>query len=425
MAGAGDIANLLGMVNTGVKAVATTALSSLTQIGDSVNAFTRKFVEAFRPDVVKRFDLVTKDLLGTIGEALVPVMERGGVVVRQLADLLNGVFRAIRPLIDRGFAVLDPLLATLATTVQKLASVMVGAMLPVYEQLIQYAERMAPVWAELIPLFARVGGAIIQFQAAFAAALMPVVVALVPIVKALADALAGLIPVLLIPFKAFAAVVGPLVKLALLPLTTGLTLAGKVVQPLAALLKGLGEAFGELAGEVAALAGDLLGAFVDVLAELAGVVLSLLDPVKDFVLLLANGLVTGLKAVVTGIKGLIASVREFLGLVKEGTGVDGDSRGKGARGVNFGSADSAWQNVVTATYGMGRQDEAKQATIKSASHLEVVGNWFRDNGPMLAKAAQKLAETAGSTESKTGKALSEAGGNFMADLARSMVLQRR
>jgi phage-related protein len=414
--GGPSVGALMGELRAGVRSVATVAATAVTQLVGRIRQFTAGFVSAFRPDVVQRFDRAARDLYGTIGEALVPVMERGTRVVRGLGDTLNGVYQAVRPLIDQGFAILDPLMKSLGETVSKLVGVTLDAWLPSQQQMLEVVNQLAPILGDVVSLVAQVAGGFAQFQASVAGALVPVLAAAVPLVKTVATVLAGVVPLLLTPFRVLAATVGPLVRVVFGPLMASMQVLGAVLQPVAAVVRAIGEAFGEVIGEVASLVGDVLNLLVGVLGEMLSVVGELLQPIKDFIGLLASGLVLAIKQVVVWVKQFVGVIRDMLGLPRAsgGGGVGGSSVGKGNASVSFTDSTEAWKKVVAATYGMGRGEKekpAEAAAVKSEGHLKAIAAFIgRIGQPFEAwlRAAVQAGQNVADGASKGGRIASDA-----------------
>lgn len=378
-----DLMDLAKRVKAGVVSVATTAVGSVTALAGQINQFARRFVEAFRPDVMLRFDRATKDLLATVGEGMVPVVELAIVATRLLGDTLNGVYEAVRPLIDQGIAILGPLLEQLTGFWRDLYGELIGNIVPVLQELLAV---FGEYWADVIPVMIQAGMALASAQSDLVTGLldglMPAVKALLPLFKLLADVFAGLVPMIVMPIKMLATVVGPLIQLALTPLTVALKVATAVAQPLVAVFTAIAGAVSGVMNELSSLVNELLAAFADIVSELVDVVGELLRPVKDFVDMLVNEFVNAIKGVAKFVTTLIKTFRDFLGLAKPAADLNGSSFGKGASNPQFTSAEAAWRQIVEATAGMGRGTEEKPEE-RSASALEQIAAWLEQNGPAI------------------------------------------
>lgn len=380
MAKPNEVAQLLTQVQAGVKSVATTALQSVTEITRQVNSFTRQFVEAFRPDVVMRFDRAARDLLATIGQGMVPVMEAGERVVRLLADTMDGLYKTVRPLIDGGFALLRPALEQVAIAVRELGGGVIGEMLPMVRQLAEvfkvYAAELLPV---MLSAFKQLAPAVISVYALVISGLIPAIKAISPLLATVGKLSGSLLPILLMPFKLLAAVAGPFIQMALLPLTTGLRLLNVVLSPVVTVLTAVLDAFNSIYDAVSELVGEILSSLLNSVQELMSAVGDLLKPVADLGRLLLNGLVTAIRTATAAIIGIINSLREFLGIKKADVNLKGNSVGKATSQATFTSAEDSWRRVVEATASMGRGTEQKKPEERSASALEKIWGWIDTN----------------------------------------------
>lgn len=401
------ILDMVGKLKRGVAAATATATGAIGSMVATVTQTLGQFVSAFRPDVIQRFQLVVRDVMASVGEALLPTMQAVIPMFRWLGDTLNGIYRNVRPLIAQGLALLAPLVETVGGAIRQLVGVSLAAWMPVQEAMLAVFQQLVGPLGAVVGLVAQVGGAIIQFQAAIAGALVPVFTALVPLVKVVADVLGGFIPIVLLPFRALAAVVGPLVQMVLLPLTTTAKVLGAILQPWATVVKELGSAIGEVAGEITSLVGDVLGALVGMVQELIDAVGELLKPLRDLAMGLARWLVDAIRAVVSAIQDMVNWARELVGLSKitDMKDVKGDSFGKAANSPSFTSPEEMWKSVMKSTFGGGRPDPVAANTAET----NVLLKWLPGE---LAKEVEKTTRNRQSGNSDSGV--------FMADPARRL-----
>lgn len=383
--GTPDIAGLLAQVKAGVQGVTTAALAGLTVVTKEVNAFARSFVEAFRPDVVKRFDIASRDLLAVVGEGLVPAMELGTLVVREFADILNGLYKATRDITEGGFGLLRELFDQLKPVVMEFVTTVASAWIPIQKQLLALVTQLAPVFVSLVSAVAPAVATILEMQAAIGGALVGALAAVVPVVKVVADILGGLLPIIVMPFKMLAAVVGPLVQVALWPLTQAMKLLSAVMGPSAAVFEAFGQAIGEVGGAIGDLVKDALKAFMTIVGDLFNAFSDLFDPMREFIRAVVEDLVQGITDAVKWLMGIIKQLRELLGLpTKDPAELEGDSKGKAAKGVRFGSPDDMWRAVVQATAGAGRAEPVKDIKKDVGDMKKIMGD--------MAKSMEKVAE---------------------------------
>lgn len=398
--GVPDIAGLLAQVKAGVQGVTTAALAGLTVVTKEVNAFARSFVEAFRPDVVKRFDLAARDLTATIGEILVPVMQIATVVIREMGSVLNGLSAATKGIRDEGFALLLGVLKSVGGVVMDLVNATAADFIPIQKAVLKVVKDLAPVFAQLFAAVAPVVGAVMEFQAAIFTGLMPALAAVGSIVKVAGDLIGGLLPIVIMPFKMLAAVIGPIVQVALLPLTAAMQLLSAVMQPFASVFKAFGQAIDDVSTAVGDLVKDSLNAFMTIVGDLFKAFSDLFEPMREFVRTIVQNLIQGIADAVRWIVGVIKQLRELLGLpTQEVDDMNKDNTGKAARGVNFGSPDEMWRAVVKATAGAGRSEpvdnirkdvsDLKKTMGDMAKNMEKVAN---NTTPRATGADPKMAD---------------------------------
>lgn len=340
-----DVVALLAQVRAGVTGIATTALGAVTQLTKEVNSLTRSFVEAIRPDVVQRFDLASRDLTAVVGQFLTPVMERATVVIRLMGDQLDGIYRTMKGVISGGFALFDQMLKDFTPVVKELVAVWANEWVGVYQDVLKLAKELAPVFKQVLDALTPVVKTFIQLGGENVRSSLAVLSALTPGVAGIAKAVAGLLSVVTVPLR----VMGEAVQL-----------VAKAAAPLAALFGEVQSVLGELWGELAELGGDLLSALVDLVKELARAVFTLLDPLKDVVLLLAQGLVGAIRQVVEWVRWAINAFREVIGLPRKqfekAPGLDGNSTGKAVQRAEFLSPDDLYRKVALSTASLGRTD---------------------------------------------------------------------
>jgi phage-related protein len=420
--GGPDIAAVMGQLRSGVAGVAAVAAKAVTDLVGLIRSSFAGFVGAFRPDVVQRFDRVAKDLYATIGEALVPVMLRCIDIVRWMGDTFNGLYRIARPLVDGALSAVVPLFQQMGEAINQYLGVAATAFLPILQQLVAVTAQLAPLWGQNIQAITEVAATVVEFQSAIAGALLPVLSAVVPLVKVVADVVSGLLPIVLMPFKILAAVVGPLVQAILLPFTTSLQILGAILQPFAAVIRIVGESFGEIQDEVMSLVGDALTAFMAIVNKLRDAFGELFEPVRDFVSMLVGEVVAAFKQVVQWVRDAVNQIRDALGLPrKDGLKVDGNSVGKGAVGASFGSPEDMWKKVAQTTMGMSRGEKLQQ---QQANDVSSIKEMVRALPVAIGSAVAAAIRGGGQVGATAAAGAGAAANNLMADMVRMMTLRK-
>ena len=423
-----NVSDLFNQVRNGVRAVSLTALNSVTELTRSINQFTRQFVEAFRPDVVKRFDYANRQLLATIGEGLTPVMELATRGLRVMGDTINGVYRNIRPLVDQGLALLGKVFGDLFQVAKQLASVFLGATIPVMEQLLSLANQLSEPFAKLAGELGRIVGAVVQVAAVLGGILVDVLTSLVPLVNAVVESVSTLVTIVVSQFQAVASVVGPLVKIALTQFMVALKAIGSVLSVFQPLLKAFAEGMAEIANEMAALVGDVLTQMLELFGEFYDALGELLSPMREFIGLITNELVVAVRVAVGSMKMLIESVRALLGVSRYASGprsVEGERR-FAAGTPQFTTAEAAWRDIISAGGAFGANTSQDYAKTTAESTAEIA-KWLNTNGQTLmewAVIARDRAKQAGSAVSDAaGFATGAALPGYLMTAFRQMVLK--
>lgn len=423
--GAGGGVNF-GQMAQGVRAFAAVVGAVVTQVvalARRIASASRAYVEAFRPDVVKRFDIAAKDFTAVIGRSLVPVLQLATVISRELGGMLKGVLAALKPFTDIVMRSLNDLFKSLAETAKKFMADGLTPLLPVLEQVAKYVQVALPMFAGLAAVFGDTAATVVQLAAALMGFQSALLNAILPVVGVVLKVVGALLKVILVPFKSLAAVLGPLVQIALHPLTTVLKVLTAVVDTLLTPVMELADAWAEVGGEIAALIGDVIQAFQDFGAELMEVLGGLISPALDLVKAVVKGVVGAIKTVVVWIRTFIDSIRSILGLPGDKVGPKSNV-GEAARSANFTSAEEAWKRIVESTASSGR-GAAVSAQEKTATATQNLWRWFDQNKDKIGRFLDR-ADTAGNG---TGKVVTGAANvlapipSFILDAFRSTVLR--
>ena len=402
-----NVGDLFKQIQTGVRAVSLTALNSVTELTRTINQFTRQFVEAFRPDVVKRFDYANRQLLATIGEGLTPVMELATRGLQAMGDTLNGVYKNLRPLVEQGLSLLGKVFGDLFQVAKGVASVFLGSWIPVMDQLLSLAKQLSEPFAKLAGEMGRIVGAVVQVAAVLGGILVDVLTSLVPLVNAAVESISTLVTIVVSQFQAVASVVGPLVKIALTQFMVALKAIGTVMSVFQPLIKAFAEGMAEIANEMAALVGDVLTQMVELFGEFYDALGELVTPLREFIGLITNELVVAVRVAVGSMKMLIESVRALLGVSRTGGGprsVDGERR-YAAGTPQFTTAEAAWRDIISAGGAFGANTSQDYARTTAESTAEIA-KWLNTNGQTLMEWATAARDRA----KQTGSAVANAAG---------------
>lgn len=384
----------------------------------------RAAVEAFRPDVVKKLDIATRDFTAVIGRSFVPVIELATRVVRDMGGMLKGVLAALKPFIETVVKAFTALFVVAGEAMQKFMKDGLSPWLPVLEQIGKVAEAVAPLLGDVAAAVGEVVGAVSGVVAAVVGPLVTVVAAVVPLFGTVVKLVSGLIKVIVLPLKLLAAVVGPLVRMALAPLVSILRGLEQILSPVILLVTELASAFSEAAGEVISLVGDILSAFADVTAEVSSLIFELLPPIRDFIQMVVYGAVNAIRKWTASVRAFMDGVRDFMGIERKGGVESLSNRGEAARSANFTSAEEAWKRIVESTASSGR-GAAVSAQEKTATATQNLWRWFDQNKDKIGRFLDR-ADTAGNG---TGKVVTGAANvlapipSFILDAFRSTVLR--
>lgn len=310
-----------------LQSVANTATSSLDALTSAISSTVGRFVALYNPAALIRFDLAVKDLNATIGRALLPVLERFTVVIREIGNAVVGLSPAGNKMIGV-LAAVGVGLATATVATGVFFGVMSGAIvgLTVLAGALGTATAIATAGISLI--FGAVAGAITTFATGAAA------------FGFVGSEMASLKATL----QQFAQVA-----------TSAFEALSRRFDQLMTALKPLRDALGELA--MAQFEGFTTSLIV--MMDAFALHVQLMQPV----IMLA---VSALKYMTDGIRALTTAVRYFLGI--ESGSRRGDATGMAVRDVRFGSPEDAWREAMKASFSLGSEGKEDYAQ-KSALHL--------------------------------------------------------
>jgi hypothetical protein len=254
--------------------------------------------KAADPGVFEQLGGVMRDLAGTVGQLLAPAFRAFVPVLRTFADAVAGVADAFRPVVSAITSAVMPVVAAVGRAWGDHAKVMAGVVLPVLGRLAELLAPLGRVFVSLVAAFAPLAQAVARLQFTLLGLYAGVAQALLPVLRV------------------FAAVLG------------GVATA---------------------AGEVVSLLAD---AFGDILTALA----PLLAPVKEFITLLANGLVAAVRVAVSAFRAFIDTVRAVFGLSRRGTAAVGSATSFGRGMMNdtgTEDANSTYQRLQQAILKIG------------------------------------------------------------------------
>lgn len=344
----------------------------LNQVTDAVglvrSAF-GQFVQAFRPDVMVRFEQVAKDLLGTIGENLVPIIQLATGFFKQFADIIAGFTPKILPIIKQVTAAMQPLIDQFFNFFSAIADVGVLQMI---------VDIQTELWGILGSIFESIS---------------PIIMALVK------------------EFMFFEQILGGVVLGVLKVVALNFQVMAFALRPFNAILEGLTQTFGDLGKTMF----DIFGMIGEIFGELLEV--------------LAGPFVAIMNDVVEGIKQITAYFRYFLNIMREMIGLDpisnnkGESRGKAQGGANWTTTDDLYKKLAAATFGGGREEKPE---VKSMGYLASISENIATFAAPLKKALDIYNQIPTKEEAMAapGQAYDKAAG-FLGDLARSMTIKSR
>ncbi len=156
----------LGAAKSGLGAITGAASSGMDKFMDFANSIA-KFVDLIDPSIVTMFNYAVEDLMATVGEAMVPVMQVLVDVMQRFGDLVanmglekyySAMADALQKAADAGLSVIAAMLP--------LANLMMDNMAKVFEELAKLAEPLGDVLKSLVdamtPLVELMGGILVD-----------------------------------------------------------------------------------------------------------------------------------------------------------------------------------------------------------------------------------------------------------------------
>ncbi len=313
-----------------LQTTATTASASLDALTSAISANVARFVELYNPAAVKRFELAVADLNAVIGRALMPVLERFTLVVREIGNAIAGLTPAGTKMIGILAAVGVGLgVAVVATGV--VFSTVAGALVGLTVLAGAFGTATAIATAGLSLVFGAVAGAITALVTGGAA-----------------------IGFVSSEFTALKQTVREFTQI----LATAFEAISVRFQGVLQILKPLGDALSELAQEQLGLLFDVIIAQIDILA----VTLELMRP--QLMLLVA-----AVKLTTDGIHAMANVIKNLFGIT--GGHAAGSSEGAAVRNVRFGSPEDAWREAMKAAFSLGNLAKP-DPNERSAGYLEMI-----------------------------------------------------
>lgn len=319
-----------------LQTAAGTATSTLDALTASISSSVGRFVELYNPAAIIRFELAVKDLNAVLGRALMPLLERFTVVIRQIGNAIAG----LSPGGTKMIAVL--------------AAVGVG---------------LATATAATGVFFATMSGAIIGLTV-LAGALGTATAIATAGISLIAGAIAGLVTAAATGAAAFGFVGSEMIALKT-TFQEVTRLAGSAFESLS---RGLDQILKSLKPLTDALSEYALASFeqfttsVIVLMDAFVLGIELMRPQIQLATMLISNMTMVIRALTT-------AVRYFLGIE---TGFrPGSAEGAAVRNVRFGSPEDAWREAVKASFSLGNAAKPDPAT-KSANHLQNIEIYIRE-----------------------------------------------
>ncbi len=200
----GELITGIGGFNTSLKPIiASLNVVAEALVGVAAKAFalattmvvaSKAFVEAFSPGTVLLFNLAIRDLMATVGQGLQPILEVFTGTIRDIAAIINPLFKELAPLI-RQFA--EVIGGILIVVIQSLVEV-----IRAFEPVLKFIIDIFKVFAAVIKIFTAVITLIVAVLTPFLAildALMPIIDLIVAAFGGLAD----IISAIALIFKSF------------------------------------------------------------------------------------------------------------------------------------------------------------------------------------------------------------------------------
>jgi methyl-accepting chemotaxis protein len=307
-------------------------------------------------------------VFGTALEVVQTVIEP---VARSLTEVLNAVgtagtsvLTALRPLIEQA--------SQLAATFGGVLAQAIVDLTPTLKQVAQnfagIAEQLGPAIRELLPTLGELVGAFVKMQLGIGSALIEAITPLLPAVASLVE----LFGTLLKPLASVLGLVGPLVRVALLPLEAAFRVLGPVIETLAKVLDAVLQPVTAVIDEVTALAATIAEAFGDVIRDLMSSLPSLMPLLKGAVDFFADAM----RFVAKVIHELADFVRDIFGLPERQRGGGANdsfnpnaSQGLAVRNVSTGSIDDFIKKAQQAAFAGGgaNADPAKQTATAATA----------------------------------------------------------
>ncbi|MEV6014743.1 hypothetical protein [Streptomyces sp. NPDC051997] len=276
-----------GMADTIAKKLSSAFASG--RLEDSINTAV---------NVAKQFGRVIGDIFGTLGNVMKAAAAGGGNALGGLA----AVFQELRKI--TAMPEVQKALTSIFTAVNSIAKLVAGTLGAVIQAALPLLAALAPVVTSLATEFGPVLG---QLAATLGKALMPIITALLPVVKDIGGVLVGLVQAVMPLLQPIGNLIATVIQ-AVAPFIK--TLLDALVPFIAALAQGLTPVITALLPAVQ-LVGQFLGAMAPMFPALLTALTPLIPPISQLAVALLNlavQVLTPLMPLITGLASLLSTV---------------------------------------------------------------------------------------------------------------------
>jgi phage-related protein len=307
------LARIPGQIITGLTQISIAASPAFARLttaaANAADQISQKLGAAFKSgaledsingavDIAKQFGQLLADVFGTLGNIMKAAATGGGDALGSLGSVFSELRRiTAMPEVQQA-------LASIFKAVNSIAKLLAGTLGAVIEAALPLLAALAPVVTDLAEKF---GPVLADLAEALGKALMPIIDALLPVVKDVGDVLVGLVQAVMPLLQPIGDLLATVIQ-AVAPFIK--TLLDALVPFIAALAQGLTPVMTALLPAVQ-LVGQFLAAMAPLYPQLLNALLPLIPPISQLAVALLNlalQVITPLMPLITGLATLLATV---------------------------------------------------------------------------------------------------------------------
>ena len=310
--GMSPLSRIPGQIITGLTQISIAASPAFARLttaaAGAADSIAKKLGDAFKSgaletainngvQIAKQFGKVLGDAFATVNNILKAAAQGGGNAL----GTLGTVFAELRRI--TAMPEVQKALASIFTAINSIAKLLAGTLGAVIQAALPLLAALAPVVTELATQF---GPVLAQLAQSLGTALMPIITALLPVVKDVGSVLVGLVQAVMPLLQPLGSLIAVIVK-ALAPVVS--VIGAALVPLVAALAQGLTPIVSALVPVVGVI-GQLLGQLAPIFLQITNAVLPLIPPIAQLAVSLLNlalQVITPLMPLIVGLTQLIVT----------------------------------------------------------------------------------------------------------------------